>query len=250
MDISMVMALFAGIVSFLSPCVLPLVPGYVSFISGVSVADIAENGFPEGNRATTLLFNRMQLKVLVNALLFITGFTLVFVSLGASATWIGTLVSGHLGVLTKISGLVIIFFGLVKTGVFQLNLFLKDTRFNMDVQKKGAFFSLILGMAFAFGWTPCTGPVLGAILTYAGTVDKLGSGITLLLVYSAGLGIPFLLTALFIRYFFLFFNRIKQWLGIIEKITGLILILMGVLIFNDSFSMLSGFLSFFNRFTL
>ena len=191
----MIMALTAGIVSFLSPCVLPLVPGYVSFISGVSINEIMER------EDMPRLFDKTQIPVIFNALLFISGFSLVFVALGASATWIGSFFSSNFGVLTKISGLLIIFFGLIKLNIIRINWFFKDMRFHINTRKKGAFFSLILGMAFAFGWTPCTGPILGAILTYAGTVDQAGSGIRLLLIYSAGLGIPFLLTAIFIQYF-------------------------------------------------
>lgn len=244
MEISMVMALTAGLVSFLSPCVLPLVPGYVSFISGVSVSEImAMEDKPR-------LFDKTQIHVIFNALLFITGFSLVFVTLGASATWIGSVFSSHLLLLTKISGLTIMFFGLIKLNIIRINWFFKDMRFHLNTKKKGAFFSLILGMAFAFGWTPCTGPVLGAILTYAGTVDQATSGIQLLLIYSAGLGIPFLLTAIFIQYFFKVFNRIKKHLWIIDKGTGLVLILMGFLIFNDSFTSITGWFSMFNKFTL
>jgi cytochrome c-type biogenesis protein len=244
MEISMVMALTAGLVSFLSPCVLPLVPGYVSFISGVSVSEImAMEDKPR-------LFDKTQIHVIFNALLFIAGFSLVFVTLGASATWIGSIFSANLGVLTKISGIVIMFFGLIKLNIIRINWFFKDMRFHLNTKKKGAFFSLILGMAFAFGWTPCTGPVLGAILTYAGTVDQATSGIQLLLIYSIGLGIPFLLTAIFIQYFFKVFNRIKKHLWIIDKGTGLVLILMGFLIFNDSFTSITGWFSVFNKFTL
>jgi cytochrome c-type biogenesis protein len=142
------------------------------------------------------------------------------------------------------------FFGLIKLNIIRINWFFKDMRFHLNTKKKGAFFSLLLGMAFAFGWTPCTGPVLGAILTYAGTVDQAASGIQLLLIYSAGLGIPFLLTAIFIQYFFRVFNRIKKHLWIIDKGTGLVLILMGFLIFNDSFTVITGWFSMFNKFTL
>lgn len=244
MEISMVMALTAGLVSFLSPCVLPLVPGYVSFISGISINDIMEK------KDKPKLFDRTQIQVILNALLFIAGFSLVFVTLGASATWIGSFFGSNLGLLTKISGLVIIFFGFIKLNIIRIQWFFKDMRFHLNTRKKGAFFSLVLGMAFAFGWTPCTGPILGAILTYAGTIDQAGSGIKLLLIYSAGLGIPFLLTAIFIQYFFKVFNRIKKYLWIIDKGTGLILIFMGILIFNDSFASLAGWFSLFGGFTL
>lgn len=240
----MFMALTAGIVSFLSPCVLPLVPGYVSFISGVSVNQIMDREEKSG------WFDKTQIHVIFNALLFIAGFSLVFVALGASATWIGSFFGSNLGVMTKISGSIIVFFGLIKLNIIRINWFFKDMRFHLNIRKKGAFFSLVLGMAFAFGWTPCTGPILGAILTYAGTSDQAGSGIRLLLIYSAGLGIPFLLTAVFIQYFFRVFNRIKKYLWIIDKGTGLILIFMGILIFNDSFAAVTGWFTLFNGFTL
>ncbi len=240
----MIMALTAGIVSFLSPCVLPLVPGYVSFISGVSITEIMEK--KEGPK----LFNKTQIPVIFNALLFVTGFSLVFVALGASATWIGSFFGSNLGMLTQISGIIIIFFGLIKLNLIPIHLLFKDMRFHFNPGKKGAFFSLVLGMAFAFGWTPCTGPILGAILTYAGTADQAGSGIRLLMIYSLGLGIPFLLTAIFIQYFFAAFNRIKKHLWIIDKGTGLILIFMGILIFNDSFAAITGWFGLFTGFTL
>jgi cytochrome c-type biogenesis protein len=244
LEISMIMALTAGLVSFLSPCVLPLVPGYVSFISGVSVKEIMEM------EDKPRLFDKTQIPVIFNALLFISGFSIVFVILGASASWIGSFFSSNLGLMTKISGMIIILFGLIKLNIIRINWFFKDMRFHLNTRKQGAFFSLVLGMAFAFGWTPCTGPILGAILTYAGTVDQATSGIWLLLIYSAGLGIPFLLTAIFIQYFFKVFNRIKKHLWIIDKGTGLILILMGVLIFNDSFASVTGWFSMFSSFTL
>ncbi len=240
----MFVAFTAGLASFLSPCVLPLIPGYISFISGVSVADMVSGDYQPA------FFDKKHLLVLINAALFVAGFSIVFILLGASATWIGSQVTARMGLLTKISGAVIILFGLVKAGVFKISWFMKDTRFQLDTGKKGPFFSLALGMAFAFGWTPCTGPVLGAILTFAGTADQVNSGILLLVIYSAGLGIPFLLTAFFIQYFFRFFNRIKKHLGLIEKATGLVLIIMGVMIFTDSFYLVSGWFSFFNRFTL
>ncbi|HKK00893.1 MAG TPA: cytochrome c biogenesis protein CcdA, partial [Desulfuromonadales bacterium] len=194
--------------------------------------------------------SRQRIQVLLSAFLFVMGFSLVFVMLGASATWLGSLAASHLSLLGKISGGVIIFFGLLKLGVVKTRWFLRDTRFLLNVKKRNAFVALLLGMAFAFGWTPCVGPILGAILTYAGTVKNVDSGVTLLMVYSAGLGIPFLLTALFIQYFIGFFNKIKKYLGLIERVTGVVLIVMGWLIFSGSLTRLTYWLTYFNRFSL
>lgn len=242
--ISTYMALTAGVVSFLSPCVLPLVPGYISFISGVSVSEMGDTS------AGLLSFDRQRCRVLLSAVLFVMGFSLVFVLLGASATWLGSLATAHLGLLAKISGLFIIFFGLLKLGAIKIRWFLKDTRLQLNIKKRNAGFALLLGMAFAFGWTPCIGPILGAILTYAGTVAHVDDGIRLLLIYSAGLGIPFLLTALFIQYFAGFFKRVKKYLGLIERGTGLVLVGMGWLIFTGSLSQVSGWMTYLNRFSL
>lgn len=243
MEISIILAFVAGLVSFFSPCVLPLVPGYIFFISGVFVNDAVK-------KEQIKFLGRTQLYVVFNALLFVIGFSFIFVALGASATWIGSFLGYNIGVFTKIAGLIIIFFGLIKLDIISLNVFFKDTRFNLNTKKKGVFFSLLLGMTFAFGWTPCIGPVLGAILTYAGTSEKVNAGIWLLLIYSTGLGIPFILTAIFIQYFFKIFNKIKNHLWIIDKVTGIVLIIIGILIFTDSFASLARWFGFLDRFAL
>lgn len=243
-QVSTLMALTAGVVSFLSPCVLPLVPGYISYISGVSVRDLSETS------ANHLFFDRQRFQVLMSAVLFVFGFSIVFILLGASATWLGSLVTTHLTLLGKISGLIIIFFGILKLGILKTHWFLKDVRFLPNVKKRNGFVSLLLGMTFAFGWTPCVGPILGAILTYAGTVQNLHSGVKLLTIYSAGLGIPFLLTALFIQYFFRFFNKFKKYMGLIERLTGVVLIVMGWLIYSGELTRITSWLTYFNRFSL
>jgi cytochrome c-type biogenesis protein len=243
-DISILMAFAAGIVSFLSPCVLPLVPGYVSFISGISISEL--NFDPE--RAVFL--DRKHRTVVLTATFFIMGFSAVFILLGASATWIGAKLALKLGFMTKAAGLIIIFFGILKMGLVRPLFFLRDFRIPMQNQKTGFVGAVLLGAAFAFGWTPCIGPVLGGILTFAGTLDTVHQGVRLLLVYSLGLGLPFFLTALCVHRFFRFFNQIKKHLGLIEKISGLILVMMGILIYTNSLTLVQAWFPFLNRFTL
>ena len=243
-DISILMAFMAGVVSFLSPCVLPLIPGYVSFISGISLTEIQNN---TGNAA---LFDRQHRRVMFNSLFFILGFSAVFILLGASATWIGSMLAARLGIFTKLAGLIVIFFGVLKLGLIRPMAFLKEIKIPVDNKKAGLMGAALLGAAFAFGWTPCIGPILGGILTFAGTLDQVNQGIWLLVFYSLGLGIPFFLTALCVRHFFKFFKRIKRHLGVIEKATGLVLVAMGLLIFTDSLARLQAFVPFLNRFAL
>jgi len=236
------MAFAAGIISFLSPCVLPLVPGYVSFISGVSVQEMKDSD------TGMALSNSQRLTIVLNSMFFIAGFSGVFILLGASATWIGALLSDKISFLTKIAGVVVIFFGLFKLGLVRPLFFFKEAKFNVEGQTLGFIWALVIGASFAFGWTPCIGPILGGILTYAGTLEHVNQGIVLLSVYSLGLGIPFLLTALAVNQFFRFFNRIKRHLGLLEKITGVIMIIIGLLIFTNKLILIPSYLPFLNKF--
>ena len=238
------MAFGAGLISFLSPCVLPLIPGYISFISGVSLQEMQNGSLADG------LLNNQKLTVILNSMFFIVGFSIIFILLGASATWIGTLLSTRISFLTKAAGLVIILFGLFKLGLFRPLVFFKEVRFNVERKKVGFIWALILGASFAFGWTPCIGPILTGILVFAGTLDHVHQGVFLLSVYSLGLGIPFLLTALGVNQFFKFFDRIKRHLGLLEKITGGIMVLLGLLIFFNKLIVIPGYLSFLNKFAL
>ena len=243
-DISIVMAFSAGLVSFLSPCVLPLIPGYVSFISGVSLGEM------QAGTEEAAFLGRKHRRVIVNSLFFILGFSAVFILLGASATWIGTVLSTRLGLFTKLAGVVVIVFGLIKLGLVRPLWVLKQAGIEVKNRRGGLLGAILLGAAFAFGWTPCVGPILGGILTFAGTFDQVSQGIWLLIAYSLGLGVPFLLTALGVAQFFKFFNRIKRHMGLIEKATGLVLVGMGILIFTDSLARLQAFVPFLNRFAL
>ena len=238
------MAFGAGLISFLSPCVLPLIPGYISFISGVSLQEMQNGSLADG------LLNNQKLTVILNSMFFIVGFSIIFILLGASATWIGTLLSTRISFLTKAAGLVIILFGLFKLGLFRPLVFFKEVRFNVERKRVGFIWALILGASFAFGWTPCIGPILTGILVFAGTLDHVHQGVLLLSVYSLGLGIPFLLTALGVNQFFKFFDRIKRHLGLLEKIAGGIMVIIGLLIFFNKLIVIPGYLPFLNKFAL
>ncbi len=234
--VSLLMAFTAGIISFLSPCVLPLVPGYISFVSGVSVEEIG--GL------------RQKKSVMVNSTFFIMGFSIIFVLLGFSATWTGVFLASEKAILTKIAGLIIIFFGIFKIGLIRYLGFYREARFQIRSRKFGTVGALLVGAAFAFGWTPCVGPILGVILAYAGTLGKVNQGVVLLLAYSMGLGIPFLVVAFGLSRFFAVFDRIKKRLRLIEIVSGIIMVILGLLVFTDTLILIPGYLSLFNKFAL
>jgi cytochrome c-type biogenesis protein len=238
------MAFGAGLISFLSPCVLPLVPGYISFISGVSFAEIRAQG------AAAALPGKEKRKILNSSICFIIGFSVVFILLGASATWLGNLLVSKMSALTRLAGLVIIFFGIYKMGLIRSNLFYKEARFDVERKKFGYIGAVLIGAAFAFGWTPCIGPILAGILVYAGTMEKVNQGVLLLAVYSLGLGIPFLLTALGINRFWRFFSRIKKYLRILEVGGGAVMVILGLMIFTNKLILIPGLLPFLNKFAL
>jgi cytochrome c-type biogenesis protein len=238
------MAFAAGLISFLSPCVLPLVPGYISFISGVSFAEIREK---EGS---TRFLSKEKIIILYNSIFFIIGFSIVFILLGATATWIGTFISSKISILTKLAGLVIIFFGIYMMGFIRPRFLYKEARFQIKDKRFGYVGALLIGAAFAFGWTPCIGPILGGILTFAGTLENVNQGVFLLLMYSLGLGIPFLLTAIGINQFWRFFNRIKKYLRLMEVVGGVIMVILGLMIFTNKLILIPGLLPFLNKFSL
>lgn len=219
MDIPIYYALLAGAISFLSPCVLPLVPPYLCYMAGASVSELTDNSQTQ-NRA-------LQRKAIYHSLLFVLGFSVIFISLGASATAIGKLLLQYSDVLAQIAGVIIIIMGLQFLGVFKLDILQREARFQNS--GKGPFASFVMGLCFAFGWTPCIGPILAPILALAGSGETVGEGAFLLGVYSAGLGIPFVLAALFIGPFMEFLDRFKKHLGKVERIVGVLLVLTGIL---------------------
>ena len=243
-DISLYMTFAAGLVSFLSPCVLPLVPGYLSYISGVSFTEIRDK--PESRT----LLGKDKRAVLLSSTCFVLGFSIVFILLGASATWLGALLSARISLLAKIAGLVIIFFGIYKMGLIRANFFYREARFEVKKRKFGYAGAIIIGAAFAFGWTPCIGPILAGVLTYAGTLEKVNQGVLLLLVYSLGLGLPFLLTAMAINHFWRFFSRMKKHLRLLEVASGAVMVILGLLIFTNKLILIPGYFTFLNKFAL
>jgi cytochrome c-type biogenesis protein len=230
-NISLFAAFTAGLISFISPCVLPLIPAYLSFISGVSVEEMKSRD----KRSQALK------KVSANTILFILGFSLVFVALGASATFVGDFLLSQLSLFNKIAGAIIILLGLHLLGVFRIRFLNYEKRFHTRSRPLGLFGSFLVGLAFAFGWTPCIGPILAGILCLAANQDTMTKGVALLSCYSLGLGIPFFVTAVSFHSFLSVFGWIKKHFRTVEIISGLFLIIVGFLMFIGSFSSLMGF---------
>ena len=231
-------AFLAGLVSFLSPCVLPLVPGYVSLISGAGVEQLKTQE------------SQLLRKVMLNSIAFILGFSVVFITLGAVATEVSQMLSRYRSTLAQIAGVVIILFGLHLTGVFKIKALYTDARLHSVKGGSTAWGAFVIGFAFAFGWTPCVGPVLTVILTFAAAQDSITKGVMLLAVYSMGLAVPFLLTALGVERFLKFYSRFRAHMHAIEVASGALLVALGVLLVLGRFTIISNYLSFLNRFAL
>src|SRR5271167_1981484 len=211
-------AFLAGLVSFLSPCVLPLVPGYVSLISGAGVEELKSQE------------SRILGKVMLNSIGFILGFSVVFISLGAISTEVGQLLARYKSVLAQVAGVVIILFGLHLTGIFRINALYADKRLHNVKGGSTPGGAFLIGFAFAFGWTPCVGPILAVILGFAAAQDSVLKGVALLTVYSLGLAVPFLLTSFAIERFLKFYGRFKVFMHGLEVVSGALLIGLGVLL--------------------
>ena len=221
-------AFFAGLVSFLSPCVLPLVPGYVSLISGVGVEELQAQESSQRRRV-----------VLLSSLMFVLGFSVVFISLGAVATTLGRVVREYFPWLIRIAGLVIIIFGLHLTGLLKIKWLYADKRLHTLNPRRSALGAFLVGFAFAFGWTPCIGPILTVILGFAAAEGTVLKGVLLLAVYSLGLAVPFLLTSLGIDRFLAFYGRFKKHLQTVEIASGVLLIMVGTLVFTRQFTLVA-----------
>jgi len=232
-EVSLLTAFVAGFLSFISPCVLPLIPGYISFISGMTLEQMQGAGASQASRRQLLLAS----------IAFVLGFTIIFVAAGASASALGKFMDAQSAILTKIAGTVLIVLGLHMMGVFRIRLLESDKRIHTQRKPAGPFGALLVGMAFAFAWTPCIGPILGGILTMAATRESVTEGMQMLAVYSLGLGVPFLLTSVAIDRFFAAAARIRKHYRMIELVSGGLLILVGLLIFFDQFSLIAKYLS-------
>lgn len=224
--LGVLVAFAAGLLSFLSPCVLPLVPSYVGFLTGMTLPEVT------GRRRVAL----------THALLFVGGFSLVFILLGASATALGRALNHYQVWLQRIGGALIILFGLVCLGVFNLRLLSQERRLHLERKPVGYLGSVLVGMAFAAGWTPCIGPVLGAILGLAATSTDVSRGMSLLASYSAGLALPFLLAAVAVDSFLGWFQRFRRFLPWVMRVSGVMLIFVGILLLTGEFTRLAGWL--------
>jgi cytochrome c-type biogenesis protein len=232
-SVSPIAAFFAGILSFLSPCVLPLVPGYVSLISGASVEELQAKD------------RKLLNTVLLHSLMFILGFTVVFVALGAVATGVGQLARAYKKELTLIAGIVVIIFGLHLTGILKIKALYADKRLHSLQGGKSPIGAFLVGFAFAFGWTPCIGPILTPILGMAGNYDTVTKGVLLLWVYSLGLAVPFLITSLLLDRFMEFYGGFRRHLHKVEVVSGIFLMVIGVLFVTNRFTILSGWIGRF-----
>ena len=225
-SLTVLVAFSAGLLSFLSPCVLPLVPSYITFITGMGLDDITRA------RRTTL----------VHALLFVLGFSFIFVSLGAGATAFGQLMLAYRSYIARAGGVLMIVLGLWMLGVLQIGALQQERRLHLSDKPIGYFGTVLVGIAFGAGWTPCLGPTLGAILLLAANETQLSKGIALLAVYSAGLAVPFLLSALLLERFLAFFKIFRTRLGLVNRIAGILLIVVGALMFTGWFERLAAIL--------
>ncbi len=227
MEITYIGALLAGFISFLSPCVLPLVPPYLCFLGGTTFEQLNAEG---------AMAQQVNMRVVLASFAFVLGFTTVFVALGATASLIGQLVAENLDILAKISGVAIIIVGLHFLGIFKIPILYREVRSQSAAAPAGMFGAYLVGLAFAFGWTPCIGPVLGAILAVAAGEDSVRQGIRLLAVYSLGLGIPFVMAAFAFRPFMGFLQRFRRHLGSVEKVMGGMLVATGVMFLTGTMS--------------
>lgn len=228
-SLGLLIAFSAGLLSFLSPCVLPLVPSYVTFITGMSLEDL----------------QRSRRNTFIHALLFVCGFTLIFLALGAGATVFGQLMLRYRDWISRIGGVLVIIFGLYMLGVLNLGLLARDTRLHLANKPLGYLGTLVVGIAFGAGWSPCIGPILGAILTMAANEADLQRGLLLLLTYSLGLAVPFLLAAVMVDRFLSVFAKLRHHIVWVNRIAGALLVLVGVLMVTNRFTMLASWLQDF-----
>ncbi len=230
-EVSILIAFFAGVLSFISPCVLPIIPSYLTYITGVSFKELTE----------THSRSRLRWITVSHSLLFILGFSMVFVLMGASASYLGQLIVQYQVWLMRGGGVLIIFLGLHFIGVFNIPFLQMEKRVELKKKPLGYFGSFLVGVIFAAGWTPCVGPILSTILIYASTQQSFSTGVFLLAIYSIGLGVPFFLASIAFNSFLSAFEKIKRYMRVITIISGLFLITIGILFLTDLFGRLNAF---------
>ncbi len=227
--LNVLLAVAGGLLSFLSPCVLPLFPSYLSFVAGISLEDV------QGS----VVNPRTRRAVLLNSVLFILGFSLVFIALGAGATLVGQALFQQQAIIRRVGGGLIILMGLYVAGWLRIPFLMQEWRLDLKDRPAGYIGAVVAGVTFAAGWTPCIGPILGSILTLASVSQTASSGIVLLAAYSLGLAIPFFVSALAINRFLAIFDRFKHFLPWVTRLSGILLIILGVLLVTDYFTVLS-----------
>lgn len=230
-SIGLFIAFSAGLLSFLSPCVLPLVPSYITFITGLSIDDVQQA--------------QARRTALVHGLLFTLGFSLIFIALGAIASGFGQVMAANRTWISQVGGAVIILFGLYLMGVLKLGFLAQERRVHLADKPMGYLGTLFVGVAFGAGWTPCIGPILGSILMYASGQESLGRGVVLLVAYSLGLAVPFVLSAVAVDRFMAFFARVKRQMGWLSRGTGLVMVGIGLLMITNRFTVLAAWLTRF-----
>jgi cytochrome c-type biogenesis protein len=230
-NVSLLAAFGAGLLSFISPCVLPLIPGYLSYISGLSLEEMRGTGVE--------VSPDVRSRVLWSSFAFIIGFSLVFVALGASASVIGQFLMSRLTILGRVAGVIIVLFGLHTMGLLRIDWLYQEKRVQTNRRPAGFIGALLVGVAFAFGWTPCIGPILAGILAIAAAQETIGQGVRLLLAYSLGLAVPFFATALAINRFFAAFARIRKHYHFVELTSGALLVVIGILIATNRFTVIA-----------
>ncbi|NIO09617.1 MAG: cytochrome c biogenesis protein CcdA [Deltaproteobacteria bacterium] len=230
-EVNVLVVFTAGLFSFLSPCVLPLIPSYLSFLSGVSLEDMRSGTLPGDIRR----------QVVLNSLFFILGFSIVFISLGASASYLGSLFSGYRTFIRTLGGILITLVGLYLIGFFKVPILERYLQFDLKGKPTGYLGSVLVGITFALAWTPCVGPILGAVLTLAGTAAEVDRGMFLLATYAAGLGLPFFLSALAMNSFFQFSQAFRRYIRVVHVTAGVLLLIVGVLILTDYLTLLNAY---------
>ena len=228
-SVSVFVAMLAGLLSFFSPCTLPLFPSYLSFIAGISYDELTRSN----------LSARVRRAVVTNSLCFIAGFTLAFVALGLPFSYLGQALGNHQRIIAQVGGAFIIVMGLYVAGWLRIPFLMRYWKFELKARPAGYLVTLVAGVTFAVGWTPCVGPILGSILTLASTVAKASTGLKLLLAFSLGLGIPFFLSALALDRFLTLFERYKRFLPVVSTVSGLLMMAVGILLITDYFTILN-----------